>query len=71
MPHHNGKENRMSELQFNYVNIVSNNPDTEGWLNLFFGERCVALVNDKHLADEIRKEIPEKTPPHSGKESPP
>ncbi len=45
-------------MAFNYVNIVGK--ECLGWLNLFFDDECVAMVNDVELADRIRKEIPEK-----------
>ena len=32
----------------------------EGWLNLFFGEYCVALVNNVEIANQIREQIKEK-----------
>lgn len=37
---------------FNYVNITT--CGSEGMLNLFFGDHCVALVSDIGIADEIR-----------------
>ncbi len=43
---------------FNYVNIVGG--EYRGWLNLFFDEYCIAMVDDVELADKIRKKIPEK-----------
>jgi len=45
-------------MKFNYVNITGK--ECKGWLNLFFGEYCVGMVNDIELADMIRREIPEK-----------
>ena len=40
-------------MDFNYVNVI--NKGCEGWLNLFFGDNCIALVRDIDTADEIRK----------------
>ncbi len=45
-------------MEFNYVNVVGKG--CEGWLNLFFGDDCIALVNDTKLADRIRATIPER-----------
>ena len=45
-------------MKFTYVNIIGR--EWEGWLNLFFGEYCVAMVKDIELANMIRQEIPEK-----------
>lgn len=49
-------------MSFNYVNIVGK--ECKGWLNLFFDDECIAMVNDIELADRIRKEIPEKVYEH-------
>jgi len=46
-------------MEFSYVNIVGKG--CEGWLNLFFGEYCIALVRNVELADEIRKVTPDKS----------
>lgn len=45
----------MEKTVFTYVNIVGKG--CEGWLNLFFGEHCVAMIHNVELADNIRKEI--------------
>ena len=45
---------------FSYVNIVSSSKECDGWLNLFFGEYCLALVRDVEFAEMLRKSIPEK-----------
>ena len=42
-------------MDFNYVNIKTKG--CEGWLNLFFGEHVIALVNNVWLADKIREKI--------------
>jgi len=47
----------MSNVGFNYVNIIG----YEGWLNLFFDDYCVALVNNKLIADKIRLGVVERT----------
>jgi hypothetical protein len=39
--------------RFSYVNITTKG--CEGWLNLFFGEYCIALVRDIYIADQIRR----------------
>ncbi len=44
--------------QYNYVDCVGSG--CEGWLNLFFGDYCVNLVNDPVIADEIRKVTPKR-----------
>lgn len=44
-------------VAFSYVNITT--ACCEGWLNLFFGERCIACIDDVELADKIRAAIPE------------
>ena len=44
-----------STAKFNYVDVVGKG--CEGWLNLFFGDHCIALVNNQSLADEIRRAI--------------
>lgn len=43
---------------FSYVDVTTEG--CVGWINLFFGEdrHCIALINNKHLADEIKKVIP-------------
>jgi len=40
---------------FRYVNIKTNG--CEGWLNVFFGEHCIALVSNVWLADKVREKI--------------
>lgn len=47
-----------ASTSFNYVNVVGKG--CEGWLNLFFGEYCVALIREIDLANKIRGEIKEK-----------
>jgi hypothetical protein len=42
---------------FSYRNVVGKG--CEGWLNLFFNDNCVALVNNVFIADEMRKELTE------------
>jgi len=41
-----------STAGFNYVDIATKG--CEGWLNLFFGEHCVSMINDVDLANQIR-----------------
>jgi len=43
---------------FNYVNITTNG--CEGWLNLFFGDECIAVITSVYLADKIRSEVPKR-----------
>lgn len=45
----------MKNKGFNYVDIVSDG--CAGWLNLFFGDDVVALVDNVELANRIRSEI--------------
>ena len=45
-------------MPFSYVNIVGE--ECKGWLNLFFNDFCVAMVDDVWIADKIREEISEK-----------
>lgn len=40
---------------FRYVDITTKG--CEGWLNLFFGEHVIALINNPVLADEIREAV--------------
>jgi len=47
-------------MKFSYVDIAGSKKETEGWLNLFFGEECVSLIENKWIADEMRKVIDEK-----------
>ena len=44
--------------EFNYVNIVG--PGCEGWLNLFFGDEVIAMIDDVAMADKIRKIVKER-----------
>lgn len=44
---------------FKYVNVTT--PGCAGWLNLFFDEYCVALVNSAKVANQMRKVIPPAT----------
>ena len=46
-------------MNFSYVDIVGDK--CNGWLNLFFGEHCIALVNNVKIANEMRRVIPKKT----------
>jgi len=46
-------------MKFSYVDIVGDS--CKGWLNLFFGDFPVALVDNIYIANEIRKIIPKKT----------
>jgi len=45
-------------MSFTYVNIIGKG--CEGWINLFFGEYCIAMINDVELANAIKLEIKEK-----------
>lgn len=47
-------------MEFGYVNITTDG--CEGWLNLFFGEHVVGLVNNVWLADRIREYIDSTEP---------
>ena len=50
----------VNQMGFNYVNIVSVNEECDGWLNLFFDDECVAMVDNVDLANRMRENIPEK-----------
>lgn len=44
-----------------YVQILSNGHDgMEGWINLFFNDEIVALINNDYLASQIKQSIPER-----------
>lgn len=45
-------------MKFEYVNVVGKG--CEGWLNLFFGEHFIALIDNVKIANLIRSEINEK-----------
>ena len=45
-------------MEFTYVNITTKG--CAGWLNLFFGEYVVCMVDDEWLANKIREKIKEK-----------
>jgi hypothetical protein len=40
-------------MSFNYVDVVGKGCD--GWLNLFFEDHCIALVDNVEIANKIRK----------------
>ena len=44
--------------RFSYVDVIGEG--CEGWLNLFFGQQCVALIDNVFLANEIREAIKPK-----------
>lgn len=44
-------------MKFEYVNVVGEG--CEGWINLFFGGWCVALIKEVELAEQIKAAIPE------------
>ena len=43
---------------FSYVDITTKG--CEGWLNLFWGDYCVALVNNVDIANQMRQILPTK-----------
>lgn len=45
-------------VAFNYVNITT--ACCEGWINLFFGEKCIACIEDVELAKKIKATIHER-----------
>ena len=45
-------------VMFSYVDIKS--AGCEGWINLFFGQHCIAMISNPVLAKEIKKRIPNK-----------
>ena len=47
---------RDSVVGFSYVDITVGR-GREGWLNLFWGDHCVALVDNAVIADQMRKVI--------------
>lgn len=42
-------------MDFQYENITTKG--CEGWINLFFGEHAIAMINNAWLADRIREKI--------------
>ena len=45
---------------FEYVPITSNGEDgMEDWINLFFNGEIIALIDNKYLATQLKKAIPE------------
>lgn len=50
--------NRREITGFSYVNVTTK--DCEGWLNLFFDDYPIALVNNAHIANQLRERIPER-----------
>ena len=44
---------------FNYVNIIGDG--FEGCINLFFGESCIAMIDNAHLAESIKNVTPERS----------
>jgi hypothetical protein len=48
-------------MKFTYVDVVGKGCD--GWINLFFGDECIALINDPVQAAEMKKVI---EPYHKG-----
>jgi len=40
-------------MEFTYVDVVGEG--CEGWINLFFGDDCIALIDNPKLAAEIKK----------------
>ena len=58
----NKKDPRESNhIGFEYVQILSNGHDgMEGWINLFFNDEIVALINNDYLASQIKQSIPER-----------
>lgn len=43
-------------MKFEYTDIVGE--ECEGWINLFFGGWCVALIKDTELAENIKATTP-------------
>lgn len=58
----NKKDPRESNhIGFEYVQIPSNGHDgMEGWINLFFNDEMVALINNDYLASQIKQSILER-----------
>lgn len=46
----------MMKIKFEYVDVVGEG--CEGWINLFYGGRCAALVRDVELAESIKSTTP-------------
>jgi len=46
------------DVAFSYVDVTTKG--CEGWLNLFWGDHCVALVDNAVIADQMRKVIAHK-----------
>jgi hypothetical protein len=47
------------DVVFSYVDVTTKG--CEGWLNLFWGDHCVALVDNAVIADQMRKVIAHKS----------
>jgi hypothetical protein len=57
-----GRVSRTPEFSgsvFNYVNCVGGDY-CKGWMNLFFGDEVIALINNVELANKMRKTISER-----------
>jgi len=44
---------------FNYVNIIGDG--FEGCINLFFGESCIAMIDNVQLAESIKNVTPKRS----------
>lgn len=51
-------EDASDQTKFTYVDVVS--PGCEGWLNLFFGDQIICLVDNKKVAEQMRLVLDEK-----------
>lgn len=45
------------KMQFEYTNVVGDG--CEGWINLFFGGWCIALIKNIEIAECIKATTPE------------
>ena len=42
---------------FTYANIISEEPESSEFINIFFKYECIALIKNKHLAKTIKDQI--------------
>lgn len=43
-------------MQFYYVDVITDNPDDK-WINLFYGDTCVALIQHDYLVSDMKESI--------------
>lgn len=53
---------------FNYSDVIC--PQDDGWINLFFGDHAIAIINNCELADIVRGHIPSRRIPNATDQTP-